>query len=222
MRHGSTGWSAAGRFTGAADIPLNPAGRAQAAATARMLSGEPSFTGRVRVITSPQARAAQTAAIIAGVLGAVSAVEDGLREEGLGAWEGLTREEAARRFPESYKRWAAGDIGRFDGREGLEAVAARAVPALLRYVGRPPGPEIRVSGGPVSSIGPAVAARRGPAVVAVTHGNTALAIIGTLLGLPAREWAGLPFLPPGGARVLEWHADHATGGWASPRTVAAR
>ena len=206
VRHGSTDWSAAGRFTGSADIPLNAAGRAQAAATARTLTADPSFAGRIRLITSPLARAAETAAIIAGVLGAGLAVEDGLREEDLGAWQGLTREEAARRFPGSYARWAAGDIGPLDGREGLQAVAARAVPALLRYLGGPPAPKIRPADRTRSAARPDAAPGRAPAVVAVTHGNTALALIGTLLGLPAGQWADLPFLPPGGVRVLDWPA----------------
>jgi len=221
VRHGSTDWSAAGRFTGAADVPLNAAGRAQAAATAGMLAGEPSLAGPIRVIASPLARAAETAAIIAGALGVGLAVEDGLREEGLGGWEGLTREEAARRFPGGYARWAAGDIGRFDGREGLEAVAARAVPALLRHLGSPPGLMTGPAGRPGLGARQEAPGGRGPAVVAVTHGNTALAIIGTLLGLPAGQWAELPFLPPGGARVLDWGAGPAGGGWASSRPAAA-
>ena len=80
MRHGDTAWSAEGRIQGRADVPLSQAGRRalQAVQLPKICTG-------MRMITSPLARCAETAAL----LGAPQAErEPRIVEMSWGAWEG--------------------------------------------------------------------------------------------------------------------------------------
>jgi probable phosphoglycerate mutase len=99
-RHGETDWNLEGRWQGQTDIGLNGSGRAQAAALAERLAGH----GIAHVSASDLSRARQTAEIVARRLGvATVAVDHALRERGFGVFEGLTREECAQRFPDSWR-----------------------------------------------------------------------------------------------------------------------
>ncbi|MEM9564883.1 MAG: histidine phosphatase family protein [Actinomycetota bacterium] len=94
IRHGQSTWNQEKRWQGQADPPLSDHGRQQAFIAAQSV-------GQVDVIvSSPQARAAQTAGIIAEQIG-VGPVQllDGLEERGAGEWSGLTREEIDTRWP---------------------------------------------------------------------------------------------------------------------------
>ncbi len=94
IRHGQSTWNEEKRWQGQADPPLSDHGRQQAFVAAQSV-------GQVDVIvSSPQARAAQTAGIIAEQIG-VGPVQvlDGLEERGAGEWSGLTREEIDARWP---------------------------------------------------------------------------------------------------------------------------
>lgn len=84
IRHGPTDWSEAGRIQGHADRPLSPAGRARVAAW-RL----PPDMARTQWswISSPLARARQTAAILAPD-GMNVRIEPALIEMNWGRWEG--------------------------------------------------------------------------------------------------------------------------------------
>lgn len=81
VRHGETEWSRDGKHTGNTDVPLTERGREQARALGAALEGR-TFT---RVLTSPLARAAETARL-AGY--EVAEERDELREWDYGAYEG--------------------------------------------------------------------------------------------------------------------------------------
>ena len=103
-RHGETEWNRIGRWQGATDIPLSDVGRAQARSLADRLRDR-----RIaRVHASQLSRALETAQIIAARLGAPAPTADPrLRERGYGAFEGLTREECAERFPGVWEQYLA-------------------------------------------------------------------------------------------------------------------
>ena len=103
-RHGETEWNRIGRWQGATDIPLSDIGRAQALLLADRLRDK-----RIaRVHASQLSRALETAQIIAARLGAPAPTADHrLRERGYGAFEGLTREECAERFPGAWEQYLA-------------------------------------------------------------------------------------------------------------------
>ncbi|WP_458077211.1 histidine phosphatase family protein [Streptomyces sp. EMB26] len=82
-RHGETEWSRSGRHTGGTDLPLTPAGEAQARSLAPLLAGR----AFALVLSSPLARARRTAEL-AGLAGAEP--EPDLREWDYGAYEGVT------------------------------------------------------------------------------------------------------------------------------------
>ena len=101
-RHGETEWNRIGRWQGATDIPLSDIGREQA----RLLADRLRDRRIARVYASQLSRALETAQIIAARLGAPTPTADPrLRERGYGAFEGLTREECAQRFPGVWEQY---------------------------------------------------------------------------------------------------------------------
>src|SRR5437763_13854167 len=99
VRHGQTVMNTQVRFRGRLDVPLNEVGRKEARDAARALRG----AGLVAVYTSPLGRAREVAEAIAVVNG-VGAVRDqpNLVNLDYGAWEGLTKEEAADVDPDAW------------------------------------------------------------------------------------------------------------------------
>jgi broad specificity phosphatase PhoE len=115
VRHGETEWSRARRHTGRTDLPLSPAGEAEAKALGQHLRG----LEVDRVLSSPLARAVDTARL-AG-FGDRLETTDALLEFDYGDYEGLTTLEIRASRP----GW---DLFR-DGCPGGETVAAAAARA---------------------------------------------------------------------------------------------
>ncbi|NLG50673.1 MAG: alpha-ribazole phosphatase [Chloroflexi bacterium] len=103
VRHGETVWNAARRFQGVTDVPLSERGRAQAAALAGRLVGEPLHA----ILASDLRRAYDTAALIAERQPQGVTPEPRLREIGFGDWEGMTYAEIEQRDPDTLARWVA-------------------------------------------------------------------------------------------------------------------
>ncbi len=104
VRHGETEWSRLGRHTGRTDIPLTEAGRAQAAAVARKLSGH----DFAMVLASPLSRALDTAHL-AGFGHRVEPADD-LMEWDYGEAEGRTTPEIRQEHP-GWSIWRDGPKG---------------------------------------------------------------------------------------------------------------
>ena len=168
LRHGRTEWNASGRFQGQMDSPLDLIGRAQAAAAAVAVAPMRPDA----VVSSDLSRTADTAAAVGAELGLEVSLDTRLREINLGTWEGLTRAEARERYPKEYAAWQAGSDERRGGGETYAEVGARSAACIKEWLDR---------------LGP------GAMLVAVTHGGTARATIGTLLGLdPDLYWRLAP------------------------------
>lgn len=177
-RHARTAWNQERRFQGRTDLPLDETGQAQAASGA----GDLERLAPARLISSDSARASQTAACLASRCGLTPVLDARLREADLGAWEGLTREQAARRFPAEYAAWRQGlDVRRGGGETQVE-VATRAQEALAEAL---------------SDLA------TGQTLVAVTHAGPARAAIGQWLGLDSGSWRSLGTLGNGRWAVLE-------------------
>ena len=138
-RHGQTSWNlGAGqvRYRGQTDIPLDEVGHAQAHALAQRLADEP-IAG---IYTSPLQRAVQTAQPTAEQVGQPVIPHPGLLDMNLGEWQGLTHTEAARRYPEVYRRWLeAPHTVTLPGGENLATVLDRGKAAVTELIARHAG-----------------------------------------------------------------------------------
>ena len=102
LRHGETEWNRDGnRYCGRSDIPLAPAGLAQAAQAARALA-HVTFSA---AYCSPLQRSVRTAAIIAEPHGLAVGADARIAEIDFGRWEGLTSAEIMRTDPDSWSSW---------------------------------------------------------------------------------------------------------------------
>jgi broad specificity phosphatase PhoE len=132
LRHAQSVWNAAGLFQGWSDAPLSELGRAQARRAGRALSAAGVRPGLVAC--SGLSRARQTAELIAeetayrGDL----LVDDGLREQDLGEWNGLTRAEIEGSWPGALAERDEGRLLDVPGGESGQGFAERSLAALTR------------------------------------------------------------------------------------------
>lgn len=142
VRHGETAWNAERRLQGHLDVPLNEVGRLQAEAAARSLAGQ-TFAA---VYCSDLCRARETAAAAARTLALNLTIERDLRERHYGDFQGLTYDEARKRFPADYDRFHArdADFAFAGGGESLTAFAVRIRRVLSRVASAHPGEQALV------------------------------------------------------------------------------
>jgi broad specificity phosphatase PhoE len=125
VRHGESTWNAEGRYQGRHDAPLSERGLMQAQALAEHLAGSAQSRPNA-IVSSPLARARDTARIAAERLGLRADVDESLVEISHGEWEGLLKSEIALRWPEMFAAWrSAPDSVRFPGGESLDDVRRR-------------------------------------------------------------------------------------------------
>jgi probable phosphoglycerate mutase len=179
VRHGAYGLldQALG---GRGDFSLNEAGRAQAAAAARVIAERPV----VAVVSSPVTRALETAAPIAAALGMAVTVEAGFSEIDFGAWSGA-RFDALAEQP-AWRAWNAfRSTARTPGGESALDVQARAVGAMGRLA----------------------ATWREGEVVVVSHADVIKAVLGHVLGAPLDLMRRIEIEPGSMSRVAVWGED---------------
>jgi broad specificity phosphatase PhoE len=180
VRHGATELSAEDRFAGAVDVPLSDVGRDQLRKLAARLAHEPIAA----FYASPLGRTMETAKILAGPHGKPVAPRDGLREISHGHWEGRTRAEVEKEYPEEYARWETDpySFAPAGGETGL-AVTARALPTLLEIVAAHPGEHVLVA----------------------SHKATIRLLIGSLLGFDLRRYRDHLDQSPASLNVVDFH-----------------
>ena len=162
VRHGQTTWNEGSRFQGHLDSPLTQAGIQQAETLGRRLAAEKIGA----IYSSDLGRAMQTAEIIARHTTHRVVSDTRLREQCLGIFEGLTKDEIPSRYPAEWQRYHARDPeyivpggesprGRFEmGLACLEELAAR---------------------------------HRGENIVVVTHGGLVQGMFRRVTGVPFSE-----------------------------------
>jgi broad specificity phosphatase PhoE len=184
IRHAESEWSRERRFTGSRDVGLTDEGRRQADALARALTAAP----LAAICASPLARSRRTADAIALPHGLAVDVEPAFREMAFGEWEGLTRDEAAGRFPEAYECWRH-TPGRVvcPGGEAMTGVNARVADGIAELRG----------------------AHAGAMVALVTHAVVIRLVVLAALGLDLdRLWT--IDASPAGITEIEYRGDWAT------------
>ncbi len=163
VRHGSTTLSAEDRFAGSTDVELSESGCTQAGKLAARLAG----VAIARVYCSPMKRTVATATILATPHGLTPVPDDNLREIDHGHWEGLTRGEVEKQFPEEYASWDRDPFtfAPLCGEAGVR-VMARALPAVRDMV----------------------EANLGKTIIIVSHKATIRLMLCALLGIDARGY----------------------------------
>lgn len=154
VRHGESQAIVEGRFQGQMDTPLTERGRRQAALAAARLAQPheapalPVPPGAPReIVHSPLSRTSVTARSIGdtGWPAVPRRADPGFLEIAQGAWEGLHRDEIARRYAADLAMWRRRPTERWaPGGESLAEVADRVRPSLAELLsrladGRPPG-----------------------------------------------------------------------------------
>ncbi len=143
LRHGESVGNAQARFQGQSDYPLTETGRLQAQALAERWLREGLHLDLV--ITSPLARARETASIIGKALGAPVEEDPIWMERNAGELAGLTREEALEQYPDAEDRTPYDPFG--DSGEGDWELFLRAGTAVHQLLKRPPGRYLIVTHG---------------------------------------------------------------------------
>ena len=184
IRHGETAWSRERRFAGARDVPLAQEGLRQCEAVAAALGGKPVAA----VYASPLERARASAEVIAKPHRLEVGIEPDFREMAFGAWEGLTRDDVAARFPEAYELWRTAPHRLvLPGGERLTDVALRVKNAVDKLLGT----------------------HAGETVVLVSHAVVLRLIVLRALGLgPERLWT--VDASPAGITEIEYEPGWAT------------
>ena len=165
LRHGETEWNADRRLQGHRDIALNEVGLRQAAQAAPSIAAlQPEV-----VIASDLQRALVTAQTVSDALELPVGIDIRLRETGLGAWEGLTVDEARATWPDEWAAWTSTSaLNHPPGGESRWQVAGRAGQVV---------DELDESGSPT--------------VRCSSRGGTIVGLTGRLLGLPHGHWSML-------------------------------
>jgi broad specificity phosphatase PhoE len=179
VRHGDTRQAAEGYFAGDIDPPLTERGRAQAEAVGRVASR----LDLAAVYVSPKLRARQTAEPILRACRLEPVVEDGLREIAYGAWEGRKESEIKQSDPDMYRAWSQDPaLVSPPGGESAFAIAARALPCLVRARREHPGGN----------------------VMFVSHKATVRVIVCALLGVPLGRFRDRIACPPASLTTFEF------------------
>ncbi len=163
IRHGQVINHHEYRYNGHSDVDITDEGVMQMQRLADFFAG----IHVDAVYSSDLTRAFKGAVIIGGALGLKPEKVPELREVHLGRWEGLTREEAAQRFPE--EAWFSfRDLAteRIKGGESLEDLRKRAMPALEKILER----------------------HRHGSVLIVAHGGTNRVILCDAMGLELKNF----------------------------------
>jgi broad specificity phosphatase PhoE len=128
VRHGRTRSNRVGLVMGWAEESIEPDQHDAADAVAARLAAAPA---PVRVVSSPLARARDTAAPLAAALSVDLETDARLGELYQGSWQGLAESEVARRWPLEWSVWrTAPETLDLDGRETLTALYARVADAF--------------------------------------------------------------------------------------------
>jgi broad specificity phosphatase PhoE len=127
VRHGETQWNQERRYQGQQDTPLNHVGRMQAERVAQYLSD----LGIDFLISSDLLRARDTAAIIGKSLELPVICCHLWRERDYGRWEGLTREEIQKLYPDEWHSYRSNPkLTAPGGGETLAELQSRAIEAM--------------------------------------------------------------------------------------------
>jgi probable phosphoglycerate mutase len=179
VRHGGTDDNRNLVFQGQDGRGLNAHGRDQAARlAARLVAIAARPAG---LYTSDLERARETADILGRALGVTPQLDPDLREVFLGAWQGLTHDEVAARFPDEWAAWQRGEDLARGGGESYAQLGDRVARAIGRIAD----------------------AHAGGAAVIVSHGAALKIFAARVLGLATPGLRAFRVMTNTGVTVVE-------------------
>lgn len=101
VKAGPTVWDEEGRLAGSTDLPLSPRGLAEARNRAAALKAQVIS----QVLCGPDEASVETGRVVAVTAGCRHKVVEGLREVGLGLWEGVRVAEIEDRCAKTFRTW---------------------------------------------------------------------------------------------------------------------
>jgi len=147
ISNGQTEWNVAERFRPQTDAPLDDAGIQQAEATGRRVAAK---WQPVAIYSSPLPRAVKTAEAIAQHFNLPVEVHPGLADIDYGEWQGVTADEALKRWPEMVEAWYdAPHLVRIPGGETLDALRRRSMETVKNINSRHAGQVVVLVSHPV-------------------------------------------------------------------------
>ncbi len=162
IRHGEPEEAARGRCYGKLDVGLSARGVAQIARVAQHLRDVPLSA----IYSSPRRRASESAAVIAQSHALEVKVEDALAEIDFGAFEGLTYDEVAAKFPVEYSMWMQHPTRvQFPDGESFAQMQRRVRAVIKRIRAR----------------------HRGQTVAVISHGGVNRIVLAAALGIKSRD-----------------------------------
>jgi len=130
LRHGQINSNLNKVYSGRSDEPLNALGLQQAAEAAKLVSPKSIDL----VISSPLARAGQTATIVASANNINVSFDPAFNEMVFGPWEGLSEARVKQQYPLEWALWNSQPHKlKLQGRETLEQLQARVI-AGMRHI----------------------------------------------------------------------------------------
>jgi probable phosphoglycerate mutase len=177
VRHGQTASNVARALdTRPPGAPLNDLGRAQAAALAERVTGDPVVGPIGAVYASTATRAQQTAAPVAAALGLDVRVIEGAHEIFVGDLENRSDVEAREEFERVYTAWERGDLdARPPGGESARELRERFAAAIAGMTAPTTGAALLVSHGAAIRLG--AAALLGDTAEPAYLGNTGVVVL---------------------------------------------
>lgn len=119
LRHGETEWNSDhNRYCGKSDIPLSTVGKNQSQKAADFLKN----VSLNIIYSSPLKRAQETAKPISQIHSLPIHTDARISEIDFGEWEGQTKREISREYPEIWERWLADPVNVKAGRSGETAL----------------------------------------------------------------------------------------------------
>jgi len=180
VRHGESEPAALGApfpmVDGRSDPALAPEGRAQAELVGARLAA----TGVDAIYVTTLRRTVETAAPLAARLGLVPRVEAGLREVGLGEWEGgLFRKMVSEHHPMAMRMWAEETFEVIPGAERSAEFAARVRDAVGRLAAAHVGQRVAVftHGGVIGQVFALASGSRPFAFVTADNGSISRIVV---------------------------------------------
>ena len=169
VRHGYSVANKDKRFCGQNDVPLDETGYLQAEDVSEYIKDNFHVDA---IYSSDLKRAYDTVKPLSDAIGVPIICHEGFREINVGDWRGLTLDEAAKKFPETYEKYMTNPwASKFEGGESYADVTKRAMAALDEIITKQKNGTVVIAthGGVVSTI--LAAAKNSPEVSHVANAS---------------------------------------------------